>query len=98
LALNHNFTFNVTCFKTLFSLRFICNEESGKLIILTVSQDTKYAVGDFVEYVVRKVLLSCELLMMHDEDRRLRLLWYCDRISRWWFILLVICGQQSGRG
>jgi hypothetical protein len=51
-----------------------------------------------MEYVVRKVLLSCDLLMIHADDRRLRLLCYCDRISRRWCILLLICGQKSGRG
>jgi hypothetical protein len=36
----------------------MCNEESGRLIVLTVTQNSKYAVGDFMEYVVRNVLLS----------------------------------------
>jgi len=84
-------------FKNLFSLIFICNEQSDRLIVLTVSLNTKYEVGDFMEYVVRKVLLSCDLLMMIAADRRLRLLCYCGRISRRLCILLIICGQQSGR-
>jgi len=98
LALNHNFVFRVTYFKTLFPLLFIRNEQSGRLFVLTVSQNTKYAAEDFMEYVVRKVLLSCDLLMMNAADRRLRILCYCGRISRRWCILLVICGQQSGKG
>jgi len=89
LAFNHNFTFSVTYNKILFSLLFMCNEESGRLIVLTVSQNTKYAVGDFMEYVIRKVLLSCNLLMMHAAYRLLRLLCYCGRISRRWSIFLV---------
>jgi len=84
--------------KNLFSLLLICNEQSDRLIVLTESLNTKYAFGDFMEYIVRKLLLSCDLLMMHAADRRLRLLYYCGRMLRRWCTLLVICGQQSGWG